>query len=105
MAKDYVDLEIDVDRMEHGKEVQERLVKGRSGGLPWLVILDAQGRELATSVGPNGNIGCPVTEEEAAWFVEMLRRSRLRLTDEDLARIRREHDAFAEPIRKRMRRR
>lgn len=91
--------------MKRGKAVQERLVRGRGGGLPWIAILDADGHELVTSIGPKGNIGCPVTEEEAAWFLEMLRRTRQRLTDEDLARIRREHDAFAEPIRERMRRR
>lgn len=105
MSKDYVDLEIDVDRMKHGKDVQARLVRKRSGGLPWMVIVDGEGRELTTSVSDSGNIGCPISEQEAAWFIEMLRVTRQRLTDEDLDRLAREHEAFAKPIRERMRRR
>ena len=91
--------------MEHGEAVGARLTGGESKGYPWSVILDGDGKALADSDGPDGNIGCPVTEEEADWLFEMLGRTRQRLTDEELAVLRAEHDAFAEPIRERMRRR
>lgn len=105
LAKDYRIVEIDVDRMKYGKAVETRLTKGESKGYPWSLILDAGGETLVTSDSPEGNIGCPVTEEEAAWLFEMLGRTRQRLTDEDLEVLRAEHTAFAKPILDRMNRR
>jgi len=104
MAKDYLIIEIDVDRMTHGKEVGKRITKGESKGYPFSVVLDGSGKELVTSDGPGGNIGCPVTEEEAAWLLEMIGRTRKRLSDADLKVLSAEHTAFAKPIRERMKR-
>lgn len=94
-------MKIDTDRMPKGEAVGNRLTQGKRTGMPWLVILDGAGQELVTSTGPNGNIGCPVTEEEAAWFFQMLAKTKRRLTDEDFAVLRAEHDEFAEPMRRR----
>ncbi len=37
-----------------------------------MVIFDANGAELVTSVGPDGNVGCPATPPEIEYFVSMI---------------------------------
>jgi len=102
MAKDWIVVEIDTDRMKNGAAVGNRLTRGESKGYPWSVILDAQGKALIGSDGPDGNIGCPVTPEETAHFFAMLTKTRQRLADDELALLRKEHDDFAKPIRERL---
>ena len=58
--------------MLHGKDVSNRLINGRDAGLPWMVILDADGSELITSIGPDGNVGCPAMPGEIEHFVAMI---------------------------------
>lgn len=70
-----IPLTIDTSEMEHGYEVGFRL-RGDSGGIPWSVILDADGNELITSDGPDGNIGYPMAPNEIDYFMEMLRVAR-----------------------------
>ena len=91
--------------MKNGKAVGDFLTNHESKGYPWSVILDAKGKALVNSDGPGGNIGCPVTEEEAAHFFSMLEKTRQRLTDDELATIKTEHAAFAKPILEGMNRR
>jgi hypothetical protein len=74
-ADDYLILEIDVETMENGEATAKRLRGERGGGIPWIAILDADGTELAASDGPNGNIGCPVSEDECAYFVSMIEKT------------------------------
>ena len=100
MAKDFVDLVIDTDRMTHGQEIYDKLKAGRKGGLPWLIVLNGDGKELITGVGPGGNIGAPVQPEECAWFVEMLNKTKVRLTDADVAVIAQELEIHAKPKRR-----
>ena len=73
-AGHFVIVKIDTDT-DGGAIVAERLRKGRGNMIPWMVILDEEGRELATSDSPAGNIGCPVTEATAEYFVGMLQDS------------------------------
>ena len=101
LARDWIDLKIDTDRMANGAAVAKQLRKARGGGIPWIVILDASGEQLVTGDGPEGNIGCPVTEAEARWFFSMLETTRQHSTDAGLAQLRAEHDAFVKPIRAR----
>jgi hypothetical protein len=61
--------------MEGGKTLMNELIKDRPGGLPWMVILDGDGNELISSVGPKGNVGCPVVPHEIEYFVEMIKQS------------------------------
>lgn len=98
MAKDYVMIEIDVDRMPNGKEVADRLTSGQGKGFPWTVVLDGEGKQLVTSDGPKGNIGCPVSDEECAWFLEMIDRTRQHMSAEDRAAIARDLAAHADVI-------
>jgi hypothetical protein len=74
-ADDYLVIKIDTETMEHGGETGKRLRGGRSGGIPWITILDGDGTELVTSDGPSGNIGCPITEEECTYFVTMIEKT------------------------------
>ena len=61
--------------MENGEDVLKELKKERPGGLPWMVILDGEGTELITSVGPEGNVGCPVEPHEIAHFIDMIKQT------------------------------
>jgi hypothetical protein len=100
MGRDYVTIKIDVERNASGDAVAKRLRGERRGGIPWMVILDADGKELVSSDAPSGNIGCPVQPEEVAWFAEMLRRSTSRLDDDDVAGIQAELEAYAKTLRR-----
>ena len=89
-AKDFVTLKIDTDRTIGGKILLEQAQKARQGGLPWFAFLDAKGIELVSSNDAQGeNIGCPAEDEEIAWFLEMLKKSALSLTADDLGAIQR----------------
>ena len=82
----YVDVKIDVDRMAGGKELDQRYrPKGDRGGIPFFVILDADGNRLADSfTGPDGNIGYPAEPQEVAHFVNVLRQTAPKLSDADI---------------------
>ncbi|MCB9834263.1 MAG: hypothetical protein H6807_17500 [Planctomycetes bacterium] len=90
LAKDYVIIEIDVDRMPQGKAVADGLTGGKQVGYPWTVILDAENSILITSDAPEGNIGCPVEETECAWFLKMIDATRRHMDDADRAAIARD---------------
>lgn len=68
-------VKIATDKMEGGEKIFQDLKKGRSGGMPWMVMLDGEGEELITSVGPKGNVGCPVEDHEIDYFVKMIKAS------------------------------
>ena len=74
LDRDLVDIAIDVDRMEGGAKLKDDLGGGKSGGIPWFVILDGSGKPLITSDGPGGNIGFPSAPEEVEHFGAMLRK-------------------------------
>jgi len=98
MKHDYIDLKIDTDRMTHGKEVAARIRGTERGGIPWMVILDGSGKKLITGDGPEGNIGCPVSEGERAHFIEMIGKTRSKLDDAQVAGIASHLQAFADKI-------
>jgi thioredoxin-related protein len=88
LAKDFVDVKIDQDRMKGAAEVQKRFPKSANAGIPWFAFLDADGKTLAESTMPDGNnTGYPAADEEIAHFMKMLEAVRVRLTPEDLAAL------------------
>lgn len=90
LAKDFVDVKIDNDRMEGGKAVYERHLAAagqKASGIPWFLFLDADGKLLAHSTGPKGNTGFPYQPEEIAHFVTMLNAAMLKMNDDDLAML------------------
>lgn len=101
-ARDYVVVKIDTARMSGGEEIEKRLRQNGEGGIPWIVILDSSAKELITSDGPKGNIGCPVFEHEIEHFMVMLERTRQRIGKEDLARLRQKIFAKTEPWRRKI---
>jgi hypothetical protein len=96
-----VEIKIDTDRMKDGKTVADRLRRGRTGGIPWIVILDGSGKELVSSDGPSGNIGAPVKPLEVAWFMIMVDRSRQHMSEEQFHGLCRDLESYAETIRSR----
>ena len=52
-----------------------------------MVITDSAGAELVTSDAPDGNVGCPATEGERAWFIKMIRDTRQHMSDADVSAI------------------
>lgn len=101
--KGWVDVMIDVDRDTGGKALNERLKGKRSGGLPWSVILDADGKEIVSSNAEpdGGNIGGPVTPQECAWFLEMLKRtSGTKVTFAELQVVAADLETYSKPRRR-----
>ena len=68
-------VKIATDKMDQGDDVFSELKQDRSGGMPWMVVLDGQGAEIISSVGPKGNVGCPIQPFEIEHFVDMIRES------------------------------
>jgi thioredoxin-related protein len=57
LGREFVDVKVDLARMTGAEAILKRYNPGGSGGIPWFVFLDAKGNGVATSGGPNGNIG------------------------------------------------
>jgi thioredoxin-related protein len=87
LGKDYVDVKIDTDRMTGGKDVLKKYNPSAEGGIPWFVILDADGKAVSTSVGPKGNVGFPADDHEVAHFVKVLEATKRRLTAADIGML------------------
>ena len=107
-AKGWVDVMIDVDRDTHGKALNERLKGKRQGGLPWMVILDCDGKEIVSSnAEPEGkNIGGPRADWECAWFGVMLERTRgEKVSDGEVKVVIEDLEAYSKPKRRPARRR
>ena len=107
-GKGWVDPMIDVDRDTFGEKINDRYKGERSGGLPWMVIVGPDGKELLSSNAQTGdsndgkNIGGPVSEWECAWFIEMLRRTKgAKVSEDEILRVAADLDAFAAPRRRR----
>ena len=92
-ARDYVPITIDRHRFGHGQQVMDRVRTSKDGGIPWMAILDSQGKVLVTSDGPKGNIGYPAKPEEIEHFMKMLTTTARRLTPEQLATLRKDLEA------------
>lgn len=98
-ADDYLVLKIDVSAMVHGSEIAQQLRGERTGGIPWITILDSAGEELVTSDGPRGNIGCPITKAECAYFVSMIQSTIQHAPEGRVAEIAVALDTFAQKRR------
>lgn len=96
--RDYIDLKIDTDRMARGKEVGQRFL-GPSTGIPWMAILDAEGKKLADGDGPQGNIGYPVEPLEIDHFIGMLKKTARKLGPEQIDEIRKDLEKRAKELK------
>ena len=84
LAKDFVDVKIDIDRMIGGKDLISRFRPEGSSGIPWFAFLSPEGKTIATSEGAKGNLGCPYTKEEIAAFKLILAKVAHRITPKEL---------------------
>jgi hypothetical protein len=86
-SKDYLWVKID-HRWTHAGEVMKEIRKGAQGGIPWTAILGADGKVLVTSNDPEGNnIGFPSTQPGIEHFAAMLRKTSIRLTEGEIAKL------------------
>ncbi|HWB19690.1 MAG TPA: thioredoxin family protein [Phycisphaerales bacterium] len=85
LAKDFIDLRIDQDRMIGGKDLKPRFGADETSGIPWFAFLDENGKALADSVSAKGNIGFPQAPEELAHFEDMLKKASQSMTSDDIA--------------------
>ncbi len=84
LAKDFVTLKIDQDRMIGGNDLLKRYAKVQ-GGIPWFVFIDGDGLALITSDDPGkGNVGFPAQDSEIAHFKKMLQKVAKRITPEEI---------------------
>jgi hypothetical protein len=86
LAKEFVSLKLEADRMVGGKEILKRY-QANEGGIPWFVFLDGDGTAVVTSDGPKGNVGFPAAPHEIAHFRAMLERAKRKLSDADIAAL------------------
>lgn len=79
----FVWLKLDRERHTEGEAVMKKLRGDRQGGIPWVVILDAAGKELGTSDDPDGeNYGFPTEPDEIKHFMKLVKSTAPRLTEE-----------------------
>ncbi len=94
LAKDFVTLKIDTERMTGGEELLKRYCK-KSEGIPWFVFVDGDGNAIIDSSDPeNGNVGFPAQDSEIAWFKVMLEKVAKRITPADIEMLTRSLVAF-----------
>jgi hypothetical protein len=84
---DFVLVTIDESKMIGGQAVCDRLKNNESLGMPWFVFTDADKNVLANATGPNGNVGCPLMPEERDWFIQCIQKSRINLSDAQVAEL------------------
>jgi thioredoxin-related protein len=83
LDKQFVDVKIDIDRMKGVKGVREGYNK-TEGGIPWFALLSADGKTLADSDGPDGNVGFPYQPNEVEYFAAMLKKAAPKLSAADI---------------------
>src|SRR5512143_879375 len=94
LAKDFVTLKIDTDRMSGGSEMRTRYAKTQQG-IPWFGFLDGDGNTIVTSNAPDGgNIGFPAEDDEIAHFKVMLGKAATRMTRDDIEMLAKSLVAF-----------
>lgn len=98
LADDLVVAKVDIDRMTHGREVMKRYRPETSGGIPWYVVLDAQGEAHGTADADFGNIGYPFEPKEIDAFLKLLDSQR-KLEPAQLDTLRKGLETAAEAIK------
>jgi thiol:disulfide interchange protein len=75
-------VKIDVERTTGGADLLKKYRPGMRGGIPWCVLVDGQGKAIATSDVDGENFGYPLGEEGVADFRAMLQKAGVTLTDD-----------------------
>jgi hypothetical protein len=93
---------VDIDRMNHGKEILTRFRPSEKGGIPWFAILDARGKSLGDSDGPQGNVGYPFKAEEIDHFMSLIAKECRRIEPAQQDKLRQSLKENAGRIQKQM---
>lgn len=85
---DYIWVKMD-HRHTGAIEVMKEVRNGADGGIPWFAILDESGSVMATSnhLKSKENIGFPSEKEGIEHFQLMLKATRQRMSDDDIAKL------------------
>ncbi len=83
LEKDYVLVKLD-RRFPNACGALNPMQQSPNGGVPWMAILDSNGKPLVDSNSPQGNIGYPESAREVSYFEWMLRATAQRLTDQEI---------------------
>lgn len=86
ISKDFIDLEIDLERMAGGKDIWKRFCQ-KPSGIPWFGFLDSKGKVIVDCVAPNGAIGFPTEPGEIQYFVSMVPKARRSIPDAEVQRL------------------
>jgi len=87
LAKDFVDVKIDQDRMTGGKEIKGRFPGSERAGIPWFAVLDPDGKILVDSSFQGSNIGFPATDEEIASFSDFLKKGTKAISETEIQKL------------------
>jgi hypothetical protein len=89
LERQFVFLHIDSLRMEHGDEVTKPYHRTPYQGIPWIVVLDSDGKALGDSEGPQSdNFGYPSSPAGVDRFFKLIADTAPSLTAEELATLR-----------------
>jgi hypothetical protein len=86
--QDFIVLKIFRERYANGDKVLSTIRKDNSGGIPWVAILDGEGKVLATSHAEGINIGFPYDAAGVEHFLKMLSSTAKRITPEQMQQLR-----------------
>ena len=85
--KDFIWVKMD-QRWEHCETVMEPIRGQAQGGIPWIAILDSDGKTLSTSNTAQGeNIGYPSDDTGRKHFRSMLETTSIRLTADEITQL------------------
>jgi thiol-disulfide isomerase/thioredoxin len=89
LAKYYSVVSIGTEKNEGSDALAKRLraSKGVDGGIPWFAVVDADGKVLANSEGPKGNIGYPDTDVEVTYFTSVLKSTAKGISDAEVESV------------------
>ncbi|MFC1499472.1 hypothetical protein ACFL6T_00460 [Candidatus Zixiibacteriota bacterium] len=68
-------------------EISDKFQGDTYGGIPVFFILEPDGSIVADCFSPDGNIGGPVSEEEIAFFGEIMKKAAIRITAEEIEQL------------------
>ena len=100
LDRDFVIVKVDIDRMTHGKDLMAQVRPKADGGIPWFAVLDAKGKPVGTSDGPQGNIGYPFKPEEIDHFMALITKEGRRIDASQRDRLKQSLQESAEQIEK-----
>jgi hypothetical protein len=87
LEKDYVIVKLMAGIDEYVTEAIAGLPINDGDGIPWFAITEPDGRVMAISRGPLGNIGFPASVEEIRHFRQMLARTNQKITTDEIDRL------------------